>query len=59
MGKLFWGQDHKDVKDWVKQLTMAVKVKDINANKLFKTIKLNLRCRAKECFKKLNVALVD
>jgi len=59
MDKLFWVRDHKDVKDGAKQLAMAVEVKDMNVNKLFKTTKLNLRGRAKEWFKKLNFALVD
>jgi hypothetical protein len=59
MDELFWGQDHEDVNDWVKQLTRAVEVKDLNANKLFKITKLNLRGKAKECFKKLNLAPMD
>jgi hypothetical protein len=33
---------------------MAVKVRDLNANKLFKIAKSNLRTKAKEWFKKLN-----
>jgi hypothetical protein len=35
---------------------MPVKVQDLNVDKLFKIAKLNLRGRAKEWFKKLNLA---
>jgi hypothetical protein len=56
MDELFWGHDHENVNDWAKQLTMATKVRDLNVDKLFKIIKLNLRGRAKEWFKKLNHA---
>jgi hypothetical protein len=38
---------------------MVVEVKDLNFNKLFKIAKLNLRGRAKEWFKKLNLAPAD
>jgi len=38
---------------------MAAEVRDLNANKLFKIAKLNLRGRAKECFKRLQPALAD
>jgi hypothetical protein len=37
---------------------MVAKVRDQNANKLFKIANLNLG-RAKEWFKKLNLALID
>jgi hypothetical protein len=33
---------------------MAVEVRDLNANKLFKITKLNLKGKAKKWFKKLN-----
>jgi hypothetical protein len=59
MDELFWEQDHENVNDWAKQLTMAIEVKDLNVDKLFKITKLNLRSRAKEWFKKLNLAPVD
>jgi len=36
-----------------------VEVQDLNANELFKIAKLNLRGRAKEWFKKLNLAPTD
>ncbi len=55
MDELFWGHDHEDVNDWAERLTMAAKVWDLNVDKLFK-IKLNLKGRAKEWFKKLNPA---
>jgi hypothetical protein len=38
---------------------MAVEVRDLNVNKLFKIAKLNLRGRAKEWFRRLQPALVD
>ncbi len=42
MDELFWGRDYEDVSDWAKRLTMAVKVRNLNADKLFKIAKLNL-----------------
>jgi hypothetical protein len=36
MDELFWGRDHEDVNDWVERLTMAIEVKDLNDDKLFK-----------------------
>jgi len=38
---------------------MAVEVRDLNVDKLFKIIKLNLKRRAKKWFKKLNLAPTD
>jgi len=38
---------------------MAVKVRDLNADKLFKITKLNLRGRAKEWFKRLQPTPAD
>jgi len=46
MDELFWGHDHEDVSDWAERFSMAAKVHDFNANKLFKIAKLNLRGRA-------------
>ncbi len=59
MDELFWGRDHEDVNDWAERLTMAVEVRDPNADKLFKITKLNLRGRAKEWFKRLQPAPAD
>jgi len=53
MDELFWGRDHEDVNDWAERFTMAAEVRDLNADKLFKIVKLNLRSKAKEWFKKL------
>jgi hypothetical protein len=53
MDELFWGREYEDVSDWAKRLTMATKVRDFNVDKLFKIVKLNLRGRAKEWFKRL------
>jgi hypothetical protein len=38
---------------------MAVEVRDLNADKLFKITKLNLRGRAKEWLRRLQPALAD
>ncbi len=59
MDELFWGRDHEDVNDWAKWLTMAAEVRDLNTDKLFKIVKLNLRGRAKEWFKRLQPAPAD
>jgi hypothetical protein len=59
MDELFWGRDYEDVSDWAKRLTMGVEVRDLNADKLFKIAKLNLRGRAKEWFRRLQPAPAD
>jgi len=59
MDELLWGRDHEDVNDWAERLTMAVEVRDLNADKLFKIAKLNLRGRAKEWFKRLQPTPTD
>jgi replication fork clamp-binding protein CrfC len=59
MDELFWGRDHEDVNYWAERLTMVAKVRDHNANKLFKIAKLNLRGRAKEWFKRLQPSPAD
>jgi hypothetical protein len=60
MDELFWGRDHEEyVNDCAERLTMATKVRDLNANKLFKITKLNLRGRAKEWFRRLQPAPAD
>ncbi len=59
MDELFWGRDHEDVNDWVERLTMATKVQDLNANKLFKIAKLNLKARAREWFRRLQPTPAD
>jgi hypothetical protein len=50
MDELFLGRDHEDVNDWAKRLTMVLKVRDLNVDKLFKIAKLNLRKQTKEWF---------
>jgi hypothetical protein len=55
INKLFWGCDHEDVNDWAKQLTMVVEVRDLNVDKLFNIVKLNLTSKTKEWFTKLNL----
>ncbi len=56
MDELFWGREYEDVSDWAERLTMAAEVQDLNADKLFKIAKLNLRGRAKEWFRRLQPA---
>jgi hypothetical protein len=56
---LFWGCEYKDVIDWTERLTMAAEVRDLTPDKLFKIAKLNLRGRAKEWFRRLQLAPVD
>ncbi len=43
MDELLWGRDYEDVNDWAEWLIMAAEVRDLNADKLFKIAKLNLR----------------
>ncbi len=38
---------------------MVAKIRDLNANKVFKITKLNMRGKTKEWFNKLNLVLVD
>jgi len=59
MDELFWGRDHEDVNDWAERLMRAAEVRDLNADKLFKITKLNLRGRAKEWFKRLQLVPTD
>ncbi len=59
MDELFWGRDHEDVNDWAERFSMAAEVRDLNADKLFKIAKLNLRGRAKEWFRRVQPALAD
>jgi len=59
MDDLFWGREYEDVTDWAKRLTMAAEVRDLTPDKLFKIVKLNLRDRAKEWFRRLQPAPTD
>jgi len=59
MDDLFWRWDYEDVSDWAKRLTMAAEVRDLTPDKLFKIAKLNLRGRAKEWFRRLQLAPAD
>ncbi len=59
MDELFWGRNHEDVSDWAKRLSMVAKVRDLNADKLFKIAKLNLKSRAREWLQKLQPAPAD
>jgi len=59
MDELFWGRDYEDVNDWAERLTMVAEVRDLNVDKLFKIAKLNLKGRAKEWFRRLQLAPAD
>jgi len=59
MDELLWGRDHEDVNDLAERLIMAAEVRNLNADKLFKIVKLNLRGRAKEWFKRLQLTPAD
>jgi uncharacterized protein YutE (UPF0331/DUF86 family) len=59
MDELFWGRDHEDVNDLAERLIMAAEVRNLNADKLFKIVKLNLRGRTKEWFKRLQLTPAD
>jgi hypothetical protein len=59
MDELLWGREYEDVSDWAERLTMAAEVRDLNADKLFKIAKLNLRGRAKDWFRRLQPASAD
>jgi len=59
MDELFWGREYEDVNDWAERLTMATEVRNLNADKLFKIAKLNLRGRAKEWFRRLQPTPAD
>jgi hypothetical protein len=59
MDELFWGRDHEDVNDWAERFTMAAKVHNLTADKLFKIAKLNLRGRAKEWYRRLQLVSTD
>jgi hypothetical protein len=59
MDELFWGRDHEDVNDWAERLMMVAEVRDLTVDKLFKIAKLNLRGRAKEWFRRLQLVPTD
>jgi hypothetical protein len=46
MDELFWGKDMEDVFDWIKRMWMATKVWELDEEKLFKIVKLNLKGKA-------------
>jgi hypothetical protein len=59
MDELFWGKDHEDVNDWAEHLTVAIEVRDLNDDKLFKITKLNLGSQAKEWSKKSTISTLN
>jgi hypothetical protein len=59
MDKLFWGKEFENVLDWMEWLEMAFEVHGCDEMKLFKIAKLNLQGKAKNWFKKLQLAPSD
>jgi hypothetical protein len=59
MDELFWVRDHEDINDWAERFIMAVEVRNLNDDNMFKITKLNLCGKAKEWFKRLNPPLAD
>jgi hypothetical protein len=59
MDKLFWGKEFEDILDWMEWLEMAFEVCECDEMKLFKIVKLNMRGKAKDWFKKLQLATSD
>jgi hypothetical protein len=57
MDKLFWGKEFEDILDWTKRLKMAYEVQGYDEVKLCKIVKLNLRCKVRDWFKKLQLVL--
>jgi hypothetical protein len=58
MDELLWGKDLEDVFDWAKKLQMVAKVHEYD-DEFFKIIKLNLQGKAKDWYRRLNLAPLD
>ncbi len=56
---MFEGREYEDVSDYAEKFTMAAEVRDLNADKLLKIAKLNLRGKAKKRFKRLQPVPAD
>lgn len=50
MDELFWGKDMQDVFDWIEKIQMAKEVQELDEDKLFKIVKVNLRGKAQDCY---------
>ncbi len=59
MDELFWGKDMEDVFDWIKRMWMATKVWELDEEKLFKIVKLNLKGKAWYWYRWLDLAPHD
>jgi hypothetical protein len=59
MDELFWGQNMEDVFDWIERLHMAIKVRELDEEKLFKIAKLNLRGKARDWYHRIDLAPYD
>ncbi len=59
MDKLFQGRELEDVHNWVERLNMAIEVRGIDEQKLFKIGRLNLKGKSKRWYKKLVDGLID
>jgi len=59
MDELLWDEEFEDVHDWVERVEMIVEVKGINAKKLFKIGRFNLKGKLKEWFKKMAIVPIN
>jgi len=59
MDELFWGNEFENILDWIKRLEMAYEVRGYDEVKLCKIIKLNLQCKVRDWFKKLQLVLAN
>ncbi len=59
MDKLFWNKEFEDVLNWTNRLAMASKVRGYDEIKLLRIVRLNIRGKAQDWYKKLQHALVD
>jgi hypothetical protein len=53
MDELFWNKEFEDVLKWTKILEMASKVQGYDEIKLFKFVRLNIRGKTQDWYKKL------
>jgi hypothetical protein len=59
MDKLVWGKEFEDILDWTERMYMASKVWGYDEMKLFKIAKFNMWGKARDLFKKLQLAPID
>ncbi len=59
MDELFWNKEFEDVLNQTKRLEMAFKVQGYDEIKLFKIIRLNIRSKTQDWYKKLQPTPID